>query len=91
MSEHYPIDVTSLLLPPEVVSIPDADLAAAVLEFLGLSPGVALTTHTMLNLIALGSLQSPDNRSHPALNTHTISDGCFLITTISRTSLHWRD
>ena len=52
-SRDYPIDVTSLLPPPEVVSIPDANLATAVRETLRLSPGVALTTHTMLNLRGL--------------------------------------
>ena len=44
-SEKFPIDITSLLPPPEVVSIPDAHLAAAVRG----TP----TTHTMLNLTRL--------------------------------------
>ena len=48
-SQSYPIDVTSLLPPLQVVSIPDANLAAAVRETIGRS----LTTHTMLNLIEL--------------------------------------
>ena len=52
-SQAYPIDVTALWPPPEVVSIPDTNLAAAVRETLGLSPSVALTTHTMLNLTSL--------------------------------------
>ncbi len=52
-SQSYPIDVASLLPRPEVVSIPDANLAAAVRETLGLSPGAALTTHTMLDLTGL--------------------------------------
>ena len=42
---NYPVDITSLLPPPEVVSIPDANLAAAVREKIGDS----ITTHTMLN------------------------------------------
>ena len=98
MSEHYPIDVTSLLLPPEVVSIPDADLAAAVLEFLGLSPGVALTTHTMLNLIALGSsnrqitdltgLEHAHNLRWLFLNNNNISDISALA---GLTNLTWLD
>ncbi len=46
-SRRYPIDVTSLLLPSEVVSMPDANLAAVVREAIGSSD---LTTHTMLNL-----------------------------------------
>ena len=49
-SELYPIDVTSLLPPPEVVSIPDANLAAAVRETLGEN---ALTSRTMLELVIL--------------------------------------
>ena len=48
-SQSYPIDVTSLLPPLQVVSIPDANLAAAVRETIGRS----LTTHTMLDLIKL--------------------------------------
>ena len=44
-NEKFPIDITSLLPPPEVVSIPDANLAAAVRG----TP----TTHTMLNLTRL--------------------------------------
>ena len=55
-SQSYPIDVTSLLPPPEVVSIPDTNLAATVRETLGLPPGIALTSHTMLNLITLNAL-----------------------------------
>ena len=54
-SQSYPIDVTSLLPPPEVVSIPDANLAAVVRETLGLSPGVPLTTHAMLELRRLSA------------------------------------
>ena len=50
-SESYPIDVTSLLPSPEVVSIPDANLAAAVREILGLAPGDTLTSHTMLEFV----------------------------------------
>ena len=53
--QSYPIDVTSLLPPPEVISIPDADLAAVVRDTLGLSPGVALTTRTMLELRGLNA------------------------------------
>ena len=49
-SESYPIDVASLLPPPEVVLIPDANLAAAVRETLGLAQGGAITSHTMLEL-----------------------------------------
>ena len=51
--QSYPIDVTSLLPPPEVVLIPDANLAAVVRDAFGLSPGVALTSHKMLGLLRL--------------------------------------
>ena len=43
--DEFPIDITQLLLPPEVVSIPDANLAAAVRQEIG-----NITTITMLNL-----------------------------------------
>ena len=46
-SKFYPIDVSALLPPPEVVSIPDPQLAAAVRESLDLVPNAAITTHTM--------------------------------------------
>ena len=45
-SEGFPIDITPLLLRPEVVSIPDANLAAAVREQIG----NRITTHTIENL-----------------------------------------
>ena len=48
-SKSYLIDVPSLLPRPEVVSIPDANLAAAAREKIGNS----LTTHTLLNLTSL--------------------------------------
>ena len=54
-SEGYPIDVVSLLPPPTVVSIPDANLAAAVRETLDLAPGSLITTHKMLNLRSLSA------------------------------------
>ena len=44
----YPIDVSSLLPPPKIVSIPDPHLAAAVRQEIG-----NITTHTMLNLTSL--------------------------------------
>ena len=45
-----PIDVSPLLPPPEVVSIPDPHLAAAIRESIDLAPNDAITTHTMLSL-----------------------------------------
>ena len=47
--ESYRIDVLPLLPPPEVVSIPDPHLAAAVRESIDLAPNDAITTHTMLS------------------------------------------
>ena len=49
-SKKFPIDITSLLPLPEVVSIPDVNLAAAMRETLGQA---ALTSHTMLELSQL--------------------------------------
>ena len=46
---NFPVDVTSLLPPPEVVSIPDPSLAAAIRQEIGDS----ITTHTLLNLTKL--------------------------------------
>ena len=42
-SEPYSIDVSSLLLPPEVVSIPDPNLAAALRNALNLAPNEPIT------------------------------------------------
>ena len=52
-SKEYSIDITFLFPPSEVVSIPDANLAAEVREALGLAPGDTLMSHTMLKLGAL--------------------------------------
>ena len=52
-SEPYPIDVVSLLPPPKIVTIPDANLARAVRETLDVAPNTAITTHTMLSLRSL--------------------------------------
>ncbi len=46
---NFPVDVTSLMPPPEVVSIPDLNLAAAIRRKIGDS----ITTHTLLNLTGL--------------------------------------
>ena len=48
IGQKFPIDITSLLPPPEVVSIPDPNLAAAVRETLGLTPGDIITQLDML-------------------------------------------
>ena len=53
VTEHWEtIDITALL-PPEVVSIPDANLAAVVRETLGLAPGDAISQLDMLKLESL--------------------------------------
>ena len=44
-SEYYPVDLTPLLPPPEVVSIPDTNLAAAIRQKID-----NITTYTILNL-----------------------------------------
>ena len=46
---NFPVDVTGLLPPPEVVSIPDPNLATAIRQEIGNS----ITTHTLLNLTRL--------------------------------------
>ena len=53
--QRYPIDLTALLTP-EVVSIPDANLAAVVRETLGLAPGDAVT---QLDMLRLRHLEAP--------------------------------
>ena len=49
-SPGFPIDMTSVLPLSEIVSIPDANLAAAVRKALNLAPDDALTGHAMLKL-----------------------------------------
>ncbi|MDE0016329.1 MAG: leucine-rich repeat domain-containing protein, partial [Candidatus Poribacteria bacterium] len=51
--DEFPIDVTSLLPRSKGVSIPDANLAAAVRQTLRLSSSETITTHAMLNLSEL--------------------------------------
>ena len=48
-SQAFPIDITTLLPPPRVVSISDPNLAAAIQQEIGNS----ITTHTLLNLTRL--------------------------------------
>ena len=54
-SQEYPIDISSLLPPPKVISIPDPNLATAVREMLGLAAGVPITQLDMLTLTALNN------------------------------------
>ena len=77
---NFPVDVTSLLPPPEVVSIPDPNLAAAIRQEIGDS----ITTHTLLNLTRLiasysgiknlTGLQRARNLKVLSLYTNEISD-----------------
>ena len=52
-TQTFPIDVTDLLPRPEVISIPDQNLAAAIRETLGLTPEKDITQLDMLNLAGL--------------------------------------
>ena len=52
-SQEFPIDMTSIIPPPETISIPDRHLAAAVQREIG-----NITTHSMLNLFALDAPNS---------------------------------
>ena len=47
---RFPIDITRLLLPPEVISIPDPILASAIRETLRLAPNHVITQVDMLKL-----------------------------------------
>ena len=49
-SRSFPINITALLHPPEVVSVPDPNLAAAVQALLGLAHGDTITQLDMLKL-----------------------------------------
>ena len=55
VTEHEEIVDITALLPPEVVSIPDANLAAVVRETLGLAPGDAIS---QLDMLRLGGLEA---------------------------------
>ena len=51
----FSIDILALLPPAKAISIPDANLAAAVREALNLAPDAVLTSHTMLELTHLNA------------------------------------
>ena len=63
-TQGFPIDISSLLPPSQVVSIPDPHLAAAVRQALNLSSSQTLTTHAMLDLKKL----SIDNFNNNLIN-----------------------
>ena len=54
-NQGFTVDITNLLLPPQFITIPDANLAATVREYLIGPASTELTTHTMLRLTNLGS------------------------------------
>ena len=56
--QRQPIDITALL-PPEIVSIPDANLAAVVREALDLTPGDAIS---QLDMLRLGWLEATSHQ-----------------------------
>ena len=56
---YFPIDITNLISPAEVVEIPDANLEAAVKAALNLPSSAVLTSHTMLDLTFL---HAPTNK-----------------------------
>ena len=53
--QRFAVDITNLLPPPKVVTIPDASLSATVREYLNLSANTTLTTHAMQKLTRLFS------------------------------------
>ncbi len=83
-SQAFPIDLNSVLPPPQVVSIPDATLALAVRQALNLSSNQVLTTHAMLDLkrlvvensgiTDLTGLEHAHNLRHLYLRDNNISD-----------------
>ena len=82
--QEFPIDVTSLRPSSEVVSIPDAELAASIRENLNLASGAAITKLDMLDLTTLKAAQSQiadltglehaTNLKYANLNWNQISD-----------------
>ena len=54
----FPVDIAPLLPPPQVVSIPDANLAKTVRKALDLSPNAPITDHEMWRLIELNATKS---------------------------------
>ena len=62
-SELYPIDVPSLLPPPEAISIPDLNLAAVVRETLGLAPNSTITQLDMLKIETLNAEKSDKHKT----------------------------
>ena len=83
-ARRFPIDITSLLPDSKPVSIPDANLAAAIREDLGLAPDTTITQLDMLGLGKLSAdgkqiadltgLEHATNLTHIVLNDNQIVD-----------------
>ena len=50
--QNFTIDLTDLLEPPEVISIPDSNLATLIRQNIGLASGSSITSNDMLKLIS---------------------------------------
>ena len=95
-SGRFSINITQILPPPKVVSIPDANLAAAVRQEIG-----NISTHTMLNLTRLRvighqitdftGLEHAVNLRVLELNSNAISDMSPLTGLTQLRSLHLGD
>ncbi len=59
-SNTYPIDITSVLPPPETISIPDQNLAAVVRDTLGIKVNSEITQLDMLKLTTLKRSEKQD-------------------------------
>ncbi|MCE2400630.1 leucine-rich repeat domain-containing protein, partial [Candidatus Poribacteria bacterium] len=70
-SNSYPIDITPVLPPPEIISIPDQNLAAIVRKTLGLTENSDITQLDMLKLTTLKNSEKPEKRNIPE---HQITD-----------------
>ena len=98
--EDYRIDVLPLLPPPEVVSIPDPHLAAAVRASIDLAPNDVITTHTMLSLkrfaapnrriTDLTGLEHAHNLTYLSLRDNSITDVAPLVELTQLRALHLR-
>ena len=58
--QRFAVDITNLLPPPTVITVPDANLATTIREYLDLRANTTLTTHAMLKLTQLFS--NPDRQ-----------------------------
>ena len=82
--EKFPIDVTSLLPPPKVVSIPDPNLSAAIQKSLNIRQNEEVTSHLMWdlrvlhaaeqNITELTGIEHGINLRKLYLNRNSISD-----------------